>query len=205
MGFGVDPAMAEEPGGPLIADRKIVLARAPAGHPATVYGAADRPLLLLFDTPLGKGAIRAPGVEVRRLPSNPYAVALVPPRALVATRGSVPVVIPLVGGPVSLTLAFRPEAPDRRVRILRSLEWARPRAPGAPGTLVSLAAAGASMGHAPAPPLIELVISDSAETTVPDAAMKCRLGFIIRTAGDSKGHAVELRSADRALCDAHLP
>jgi len=203
MGFGVDPAMAEEPSAQ-VKERLVVLAGNPAARQATVYGAADRPLRLLFDTPLGKGTVRAPGVEVRRPPSNPHALLLIPSRAVVSARGSVQVVVPLASGPFALTLAFRPEAADERVRIFRATEGTRLTPLDTPGAPVRLAAAAASAGHPSPPPLIEMVVTNPTQTIVSDAAMKCRLSLIIRTPGTPEGHAVELRTTDRAFCDSHL-
>lgn len=202
------PAMAEEPGAQVLRERRIVLARAPADHPATIYGAADKPLLLLFDVPLGKGAIRAPGVAVRRHPLSDNTLVLIPSRPLAAARSSIPVVVPLPGGAVTLTLAFKPEALDRRVVIFRSWESASagrswtPRGAQSwpPGPLMPVVAA-ASTGHASSPPRIEMVISNPGEMAVPDAATKCRFSFVVRTKDAPEGYAVEIRSADRAFCE----
>src|SRR5436190_11170873 len=63
LGLAAQPVFAQEavtvPGGLRV--RRVVLAKAPADRPAaTIYGAAGKPLLLVFDTPLGKGPVRAP-------------------------------------------------------------------------------------------------------------------------------------------------
>src|SRR3954470_20628208 len=129
LALAAQPAMAQEPvartGGRRV--RRVVLARAPANRPAvTIYGTAGQPLLLKFDVPLGKGAVRASGVEVRRPAHPPNALFVTPSKALAASRGPIPVVVPLSGGSLTFTLVLKPEAPDGQVNIVR---------PGEPSSL----------------------------------------------------------------------
>ena len=53
VGLWAGAAMAEEGGAQVFGERRLVLARASADHSATIYGAPGKPLLLLFDSPLG--------------------------------------------------------------------------------------------------------------------------------------------------------
>src|SRR3954469_2180177 len=128
LGLAAQPVFAQEavtvPGGLRV--RKVVLVRTQAGRPATtVYGVVGRPLLVLFDAPLGKAPVRAPGVEIDRHPLRPNALVVTPSRALAASRGPVSIVVPLPGGAITLSLVIKPDAPDARVDIARSPDSSR--------------------------------------------------------------------------------
>lgn len=198
LGLASQPVFAQEavtvPGGLRV--RRVVLVKTPADRPAaTIYGAAGKPLLLVFDTPLGKGPVRAPGVEVHRPSQQPNALFVTPSRTLAPSRGSVPVVVPLPDGPVTFTLALKPEAPDGQVDIYRL------RAP--------LQAAQTGKGGPTLPETLQLVPALAAQTMRvivssepwPDSAIKCRMSFLLQTPDAPAGIPIEIRSADPTLCE----
>jgi len=92
LGLAAFPATAQEVRADPDKVRRMVLAPAAADHPATLSGAVDKPLFLVFDGEVGKGVIRAPGVAIHR--SAPNVLVLTPSRAAGRaprlTRGSVP-------------------------------------------------------------------------------------------------------------------
>jgi hypothetical protein len=198
LGLAAQPVMAQEtvtvPGGLRV--RRVVLARSQAGHPApTIYGAAGQPLLLKFDAPLGKGPVRAPGMEIRRPSSPPNALFITPSKAL-SSRSPVPVVVPLLGGSVTFMLALKPEAPDGRVDILRLREpalvaQAENERSHLPETLRNRICALAAQP-------IKVIISNAAW---PDATVKYRVSLLVQTPDAPEGIPMELRSAVPTLCE----
>jgi len=161
----------------------MVLAPAPGDRPATLSGAVDQPLFLVFDGEVGKGGIRAPGVAVHR--SAPNVLVLTPSRA--AGRGPVPVTVPLQTGVATFTLVLKPETTDKQVQVFRSGEAGMPLAKRRP--LIRALAAQP----------IKLERSNAA---VPDASVQCRMSLRVRTPVIPQGATVEIRTPDRSLCDA---
>jgi len=181
LGLAAISAQAQEAGGGPARVRRVVLVGGPAGHPATIHGAADKPLSLVFDVPLGAGTVRVPGVAIHR--SGPNALVLTPSRA---ARGSVPVTVPLSGGTVTFTLAVKPEPPDERVEVRRSGESELPLVQRRP--LIGALA-------------VQPIKLEPSNAAVPDASVKCRMSLRVRTPVIPQGATVEIRTPDRSLCD----
>ncbi|HYV44572.1 MAG TPA: DUF2381 family protein [Myxococcaceae bacterium] len=187
LGLAALPAQAQEARGPRAKVRWVVPVKMPADRAPTVYGAAGKPLFLRFDVPVGAGAVHAPDVEVRRIRGDRNALILTPSRA--ASRDSVPVVVPLAGGPAKLTLVLRAEAPDEQVKVIH---------PGETGLLAQVQRRDL-MATLAARPIVTLA---GPNASVPDAMVQCRLNLLVRAPGTSQVASVELRTADRALCEA---
>ncbi|HEY8206308.1 MAG TPA: DUF2381 family protein [Myxococcaceae bacterium] len=184
LGLTAQPVMAQEPvtvpGGLRV--RKVVLTKTPT---ATIYGAPGKPLLVMFDTPLGKGPVKAPGVEVHRHPLKPNTLVVTPSRALGISRGSAPVAVALPDGVVTLSLVLKPDAPDARVDITRPPDSSRG---GQPEQSVTSFAA----------PTLRVIVSNA---TWPDSSVKCRMSLLVQTPNVPAGIPMEIRSADPTLCE----
>src|SRR4051812_13081487 len=118
LGLAAFPARAQEASAHPPEARIVVLARVAAKTPPIIFGAVDKPLLLVFDGEVGKGVIRAPGVTIHR--AAPNALVLTPSRT--AARAPVLVTVPLQTGMATFTLALKPEATDQQVQVYRSEE-----------------------------------------------------------------------------------
>jgi uncharacterized protein DUF2381 len=182
LGLAAIPAQAQGARGDSNKVRRVVLGHTPAEHPATLSGAVDRPLFLVFDGEVGKGAIRAPGVAVHR--SAPNVLVLTPSRT--AARGPVPVTVPLQAGVATFTLVLKPEATDQQVLVYRS------------GEAVPLAQRRPLIGPMAVPP-VKLEQSNAA--AVPDTRVKCRMSLRVQTPVIPHGATVEIRTADSSLCE----
>jgi hypothetical protein len=186
LNVAASAAQAQAPAAGAARTRRVVLARASGASPATLYAAPDRTLVLQFNVPLGKGAVRAPGVAVQRKASLANALALTPSRA--AVRGPIPVTVPLEGGAATFTLVFKSEAPDDRVEVYR---------PGDSGNLLARKEQRSLIATLGARPLR----LEPSNTPVPDAMVKCRVSLRVRTAEVPQGATLEIRTADGPLCE----
>jgi hypothetical protein len=180
LGLTAIPATAQEAG----KVRRVVLARVTADHPATITGAVDKPLYLVFDGAVGPGAIRAPGVAVRR--AAPHVLVLMPSRA--AARAPVPVSIPLQVGAAAFVLVVKAETTDTQILVYRS---------GDPGSLLAQRAQRSLIGVLAVQP----VKVEPTNASVPDANVKCRMGLRVQSPVIPQGATVEIRTPDSSLCE----
>jgi hypothetical protein len=183
MGLAI-PAQAQEARAASARVRRVTLTRVPASPPATLYGAADKSLLLVFDVALGRGAVRAPGVAIQR--STPNTLVLTPSRA--SARGPLLVTVPLQTGAATFALVLKPEATDRRVYVIHSED---PEAALAQKDQLPIISALAT----------EPLKLERSNATVPDAIVKCRMSLRVRSPGLLRGATVEIRTPDRSLCE----
>jgi hypothetical protein len=184
LGLTATAARAQRAGADPDKVRRVVLARVPADHPATLSGAVDKPLYLVFDGAVGRGTIRAPGVAIHR--SGPNEVVLTPSRA--ATRGPVPVTVPLQTGVATFTLVLKPEASDQRVQVYRSGESWGPLSQRPQRPLIGALA-------------VRPIQLERTNAAVPDAIVQCRMSLRVRTPVLPQGATVEIRTPDRSLCE----
>lgn len=184
FGLTATAARAQRAGADPDRVRRVVLARVPADHPATLSGAVDKPLYLVFDGAVGRGVIRAPGVAVHR--SAPNEVVLTPSRG--AARGPVPVMVPLQTGVATFTLVLKPEASDQRVQVYRSGDSWVPLSQRAQRPLIGALAA-------------QPIKLERSNASVPDAIVQCRMSLRVRTPVLPQGATVEIRTPDRSLCE----